>query len=120
MVVIILYNLLIRGVDMEFCKRCGGMLLPNMEVCNDCGEPVTSGELKKIKDEYVVELDDTGLSQKDTVSDSMYNAESTEESLERYPNCDERRQKEYRKGMRRNEYYVNNNSTDVFYDDISL
>ena len=35
---------------MEFCKNCGAMLLPNTEVCGNCGEKVTSEEIDKIKE----------------------------------------------------------------------
>ena len=50
---------------MEFCKNCGAMLLPNTEVCSNCGQKVTSEEIDKIKEEYKQELDDTELNSKE-------------------------------------------------------
>ena len=54
---------------MEFCKNCGAMLLPNTEVCGNCGEKVTSEEIDKIKEEYKQELNDTELNSKEAVVD---------------------------------------------------
>ena len=46
-----------------------------------------------------------------------FDDKTSEEFLERYPNCNERRKREYRKGIRYDGFYVNPDSDDVFYDD---
>ena len=102
---------------MKFCPDCGGMMLPidGSLKCYTCGyETINEEDLEKeyvIEKEYNTESDNTN----ETVSYSIHNMDYSDHSLEKHPYCNERRKKEYKKGMRRNEYYINTDTTDIFY-----
>ncbi len=103
---------------MKFCPECSGMMLPQkvgygddapiVLKCSTCGYYSFEEELN----EYTVHKE---INSKDNVI--SFDDKSSEEFLERYPNCNERRKREYRKGIRYDGFYVNPESDDVSYDD---
>ena len=94
---------------MEFCKKCNSMILPNMVVCSECGAPVALSE--KQLENYSRSKE---INSKETVIDS------TLDLKDKYPNCDERRKREYRKGMGHDGFYVKSKDGAVYYDDVDI
>ena len=94
---------------MEFCKKCNAIILPNMVVCSECGVPVALSEEQL--ENYSSSKE---INSKETVIDS------TLDLKDKYPNCDERRKREYQKGMRYDGFYVKSNDGAVFYDDMDI
>lgn len=93
---------------MKFCKKCNAMILPHMRFCK-CGEPVYLSE-EELEGYYVHKE----VNSKDNVIN--YGAMSTEELQEKYPNCNERRKREYLKSLGR-DVYSNKECRSITYTD---
>ena len=103
---------------MKFCPKCNGMMLPRkvgyyddaqiVLKCSTCGY----GSFEEELNDYCVHKE---INSKDNVI--SYDDKSSEEFLKRYPNCNERRKREYRKGIRYDGFYVNPEDDDIYYDD---
>ena len=98
-------------------RNNSGMMLPRkvgyddaqiVLKCSSCGYNSFEEELTEYSVHKKVNSKDNIIS---------FDDKTSEEFLERYPNCNERRKREYRKGIRYDGFYVNPDSDDVFYDD---